>query len=138
MSEMDFAAWNEWVVGEFRSKSGAVDGYEELPLLLLTTTGSRSGEPRLVPLCYVTIDDAFYVAATNSGRPGEPAWLQNIRADAHANIEVGTKSIPVVAEELSGPRLRDLWKVFVQEMPTYENSVQDDLLPIVSLTPSTP
>jgi len=86
----------------------------------------------------VTIDDAFYVAATNSGRPGEPAWLQNIRADAHANIEVGTKSIPVVAEELSGPRLRDLWKVFVQEMPTYENSVQDDLLPIVSLTPSTP
>src|SRR4051794_16993378 len=106
MSDMDYAAWNEWVVGEFRSKSGAVDGYEELPLLLLTTTGSRSGEPRLTPLCYVTLDDAFYVAATNSGRPGAPAWLKNIRAEARANIEVGTTSIPVVAEELAGQRLR--------------------------------
>jgi deazaflavin-dependent oxidoreductase (nitroreductase family) len=137
MNEMDFAAWNEWVVGEFRSKSGAVDGYEELPLLLLTTTGSRSGMPRLTPLCYVTIDGAYYVAATNSGRPGAPAWLNNIRAEARASIEVGTKSIAVVAEELSGPRLRGLWEVFVQEMPTYENSFQEDLLPIVMLTPST-
>jgi deazaflavin-dependent oxidoreductase (nitroreductase family) len=138
MNDMDYSGWNEWVVGEFHSKAGAVDGYEELPLLLLTTTGSRSGEPRLTPLCYVTIDDAYYVAATNSGRPGVPAWLKNIRAEPHANIEVGTKSIPVAAEELSGPRLRDLWEVFVREMPTYESSVQDDLLPIVMLRPSTP
>jgi deazaflavin-dependent oxidoreductase (nitroreductase family) len=138
MSDIDYAAWNEWVVGEFHSKSGAVPGYEALPLLLLTTTGSRSGESRVVPLCYVSVDGAYYVAATNSGRPQAPAWLQNVRAEAHASIEVGTKSIPVVAEELFGQQLHDLWEVFVREMPTYESSVQEDLLPIVMLTPSTP
>jgi hypothetical protein len=46
MNDIDYAAWNEWVVGEFHSKAGAVPGYEELPLLLLTTTGSLSSEPR--------------------------------------------------------------------------------------------
>ena len=45
MNDMDYAAWNEWVVGEFHSKAGAVPGYEELPLLLLTTIGRRTGEP---------------------------------------------------------------------------------------------
>jgi deazaflavin-dependent oxidoreductase (nitroreductase family) len=138
MNDIDYAAWNEWVVREFHSKAGAVPGYEELPLLLLTTTGSLSGEPRVVPLCYVSVDDAYYIAATNSNRPNTPAWLRNIRAEPHANIEVGTESIPVVAEELSGQRLHDLWEVFVREMPIYESSVQDDLRPIVMLTPRTP
>ena len=118
MNDMDYAAWNEWVVGQFHTKPGAVPGYEELPLLPLTTTGSRSGAPRVVPLCYVRDDDAYYVAATNSGRPQAPAWLLNIRTEAHASIKVGTESIAVVAEELSGQRLQDLWVMFMREMPT--------------------
>ena len=78
MNDIDYAAWNEWVVSEFHSKAGAVPGYEELPLLLLTTTGTLSSEPRVVPPCYVSVEDAYYVAATNSGRPEAPAWLRNI------------------------------------------------------------
>jgi|GEM_PF-3457716 deazaflavin-dependent oxidoreductase (nitroreductase family) len=134
MNDVDYAAWNQWVVGEFHSKAGAVPGYEELPLLLLTTIGRGSGKPRVVPLCYVSDDDAYYVAATNSGRPEAPAWLRNIRAEPHATIDVGGESIPVVGEEMFGPRLRDLWGVFVREMPTYASSLQEDPLPIVMLT----
>ena len=137
MNDMDYAAWNEWVVSEFHKKAGAVPGYEEIPLLLLTTTGSRSGRSRVVPLGYVGVTTCT-LAATNSGQPRAPAWLRNIRDEAHASIEVGTESIPVVAEELFGKRLRDLWEVFVRDIPTYESSVQDVLLPIVMLTPRTP
>ena len=135
MNDIDFGAWNNWVVGEYRSKDGQVPGYEEIPLLLLTTTGHRSGEGRVVPLGYLRVDDAFYIAATNSGRPRPPAWLQNLRAERRARIEVGSDSLAVVAEEVSRPLRDRLWERFAREVPTYADFVRDDPLPIVMLTP---
>ncbi len=135
MNDIDYAAWNKWVVGEFRSKDGQVPGYEEIPLLLLTTTGHRSAESRVVPLGYLLVDDAYFVAATNSGRPEPPAWLQNLRAERTAQIEVGSDSLAVVAEEVSRPRLDELWELFAGQIPTYAEMVRDDPLPIVMLTP---
>jgi deazaflavin-dependent oxidoreductase (nitroreductase family) len=134
MDDIDYAGWNDWVVGEFRSKDGQVPGYEEIPLLLLTTTGHRSGEDRVVPLGYLRIDDCYFLAATNSGRPQAPAWLGNLRTERRARIEVGTESLPVVAEELSGPRLTEIWRRFADEVPTYAGFVRDDPFPIVMLT----
>lgn len=135
MNDIDYAAWNNWVVDEFRSKDGQVPGYEEIPLLLLTTTGHRSGEGRVVPLGYLRVDDAYFVAATNSRRPLPPAWLQNLRAERRARIEVGRDSLAVVAEEVSRPLLDRLSERFAREVPTYADMVRDDPLPIVMLTP---
>jgi deazaflavin-dependent oxidoreductase (nitroreductase family) len=90
---------------------------------------------RVVPLGYLRVDDAFYVAATNSGRPRPPAWLQNLRAERRARIEVGSDSLAVLAEEVSRPLRDRLWERFAREVPTYADFVRDDPLPIVMLTP---
>jgi deazaflavin-dependent oxidoreductase (nitroreductase family) len=66
-------------------------------ILLLTTTGRTSGEPRTTPLIHRTDGDRWVVVASKGGAPNHPAWYENLRADPHATIEVKGEEIPVVA-----------------------------------------
>ncbi len=87
-------AFNANIVDEFRANGGKVGGpFEGGTLLLLTTTGAKSGQPRLAPLAYLTIDDKMIIIGSKAGADTNPDWVHNLRANPQAHIEVGTDGL---------------------------------------------
>lgn len=94
-------AFNDSIVDEFRSNGGKVGGqFANADLLLLTTTGAKSGQSRISPLAYFTIDGKLIIIGSFAGAPVSPAWVHNLRADPAAHVEVGTDAFDVTAHEL--------------------------------------
>ena len=94
-------ALNGNITDEFRANAGKVGGrFEGNELLLLTTTGARSGEPRVAPLVVFRIDGQLLIVAGYGGADVNPAWVRNLRANPRAHVEVATGSFDVVAREL--------------------------------------
>jgi deazaflavin-dependent oxidoreductase (nitroreductase family) len=90
--------FNAMVIAEFRANAGKVGGYfEGADLLLLHTTGAKSGQPRLNPLVYARDGERFVVAASKGGADANPDWYYNLVAHPTATIEVGTEQVPVRA-----------------------------------------
>ncbi len=93
--------FNRGIVEEFRANGGRVGGpFEGATLLLLHTTGAKSGKPRLSPLAYLTVDDKMLIVGSYAGAPKDPAWVHNLRANPRAHVEVGTDSYDVTVREL--------------------------------------
>ena len=78
-------------------------------MLLLTTTGRRSGEPRTTPLLYMGDGNDYVVVASNGGRDQPPSWLLNLEATPAAEIQVRRRRFPVVAEVMRGAEAAALW-----------------------------
>ena len=94
-------ALNGNITDEFRANAGKVGGrFDGNELLLLTTTGARSGEPRVAPLVVFRIDGQLLIVAGYGGADVNPAWVHNLRANPRAHVEVATGSFDVVAREL--------------------------------------
>ena len=94
-------AFNNAIIEEFRANGGVVGGpFEGATLLLLTTTGAKSGQPRLSPLAYLTIDGTMIIVGSKAGADTNPHWVHNLRANPRAHVEVGTDAYDVVAREL--------------------------------------
>ena len=94
-------ALNGNITDEFRANAGKVGGrFEGNELLLLTTTGAKSGEPRVAPLVVFRIDGKLLIVAGYGGADVNPAWVHNLRANPRAHVEVATGSFDVVAREL--------------------------------------
>jgi deazaflavin-dependent oxidoreductase (nitroreductase family) len=100
-------AFNENIVDEFRANGGKVTGqFANSDLLLLTTTGAKSGQQRVSPLAYFRIDDKLIIIGSFAGAPVNPAWVHNLRANPQAHVEVGADAFDVTARELP-PAERD-------------------------------
>jgi deazaflavin-dependent oxidoreductase (nitroreductase family) len=100
-------AFNAGIVDQFRANGGKADGdHQGANLLLLTTTGAKSGQPRVVPLAYLCIDNNMLIVGAYAGADSDPAWVHNLRANLRAHIEVGTESFDVIAREFP-PAERD-------------------------------
>lgn len=94
-------AFNQAIADEFRANGGKVGGqFEGANLLLLHTTGAKSGQPRVSPLAYFHIDGKLIVIGSFAGAPVSPAWVHNLRANPSARVEVGTDAFDVTAREL--------------------------------------
>jgi deazaflavin-dependent oxidoreductase (nitroreductase family) len=98
-------AFNKSIADEFRANGGKVGGqFENANLLLLTTTGAKSRQPRVSPLAYFRIDGKLIVIGSFAGAPVNPAWVHNLRANPRAHVEVGSESgldeFDVTAREL--------------------------------------
>jgi deazaflavin-dependent oxidoreductase (nitroreductase family) len=94
-------AFNKNIVDEFRANGGKVGGpFEGATLLLLTSTGAKSGQPRLAPLAHLTIDGKTIIIGSKAGADTNPDWVHNLRANPRAHIEVGTDGYDVIAREL--------------------------------------
>ncbi|MFA1705349.1 nitroreductase family deazaflavin-dependent oxidoreductase [Mycobacterium intracellulare] len=94
-------AFNQAIADEFRANGGKVGGqFEGANLLLLHTTGAKSGQPRVSPLAYFDIDGKLIVIGSFAGAPVSPAWVHNLRANPSARVEVGTDAFDVTAREL--------------------------------------
>ena len=94
-------AFNNNVADEFRANDGKVGGqFEGADLLLLTTTGAKSGQPRVSPLAYFRIDGKLLIIGSFAGSDVNPAWVHNLRANPSARVEIGNESSEVTAREL--------------------------------------
>jgi F420H(2)-dependent quinone reductase len=110
------------------------------PVLLLQTTGRRSGQPRTTPVQYLADGDTFVVVASNAGAGRPPAWYLDLRANPHARIEVGARSIEVQAQEATGPGRAELWQRLTaanRYLGRAARKAGRDL-PLMALVPSTP
>jgi deazaflavin-dependent oxidoreductase (nitroreductase family) len=94
-------AFNTNIVDEFRANGGKVGGpFEGATLLLLTTTGAKSGQPRLAPLAYFDIEGKRIIIGSKAGADTNPDWVHNLRANPRAHIEVGADAYDVTTREL--------------------------------------
>ncbi len=95
--------WNNQVITEFRANEGKVGGpFKGAPLLLLTTTGAKSGKQYTAPLMYLPDGDRMFIFASKNGAPTNPDWYHNLVAHPQATVEVGTETLNVKATEITG------------------------------------
>jgi deazaflavin-dependent oxidoreductase (nitroreductase family) len=78
-------------------------------LLLLTTTGAKSGQTRVSPLAYFRVDGKLIIIGSFAGAPMNPAWVHNLRANRQAHVEVGTDAFDVTARELPPAEREELF-----------------------------
>ncbi len=91
----------------------------DAPMLLLTTTGRRSGRARTVPLLYLDRDGGWLVIASFGGRDYHPAWYLNLQADPACEIQVDGARVQAVAETVPPDRRAELWPEVVAAYPGY-------------------
>ncbi len=80
------------------------------PVLLLTTTGRKSGQPRTAPLVYLADGERMVVIGSNAGNTTVPAWALNLKARPEAEVEIGGRRLPVRARLAAGAEREDLWR----------------------------
>lgn len=90
-----------------------------LPMLILTTTGAKSGQPRTTPLVAIPIGDEWALVGSNFGQRHNPAWYYNLKANPQATVMVNGRSFPVLARELAGEERERVWKTAVALYPGY-------------------
>jgi deazaflavin-dependent oxidoreductase (nitroreductase family) len=142
MSDQEMASereFNERNIEEFRRNGGKVGGqFEGFPLLLLTSTGAKSGAKRVNLVGYFDIDDKIFVVGSAAGRDGNPGWVFNVRADPHVTVEIGSDPPKaVVAHELLRDERDRIYAIIVQRAPgfgEYEERT-DRVIPVFELAP---
>lgn len=138
MSEAD--DFNAKIIEEFRVHEGNVGGmFEGVPLLLLHTTGARSGKERINPVAYQSDGDRRVVIASKGGAPTNPDWYHNLVRNPRARIEVGTGTLDVVARVAEGDERERLWSAVKRTMPQFAEyeAKTTRQIPVVILEPAT-
>jgi deazaflavin-dependent oxidoreductase (nitroreductase family) len=132
-------AFNKDIADEFRANAGKVGGpFEGNELLLLTTTGAKSGEPRVSPLSCKRIDGKLLIIAGNGGADVNPAWVYNLRANPRAHVELGTESFDVTARELPSAERDDIIPKLTAEVTAFAEfqAKTRRVIPIFELEPA--
>jgi deazaflavin-dependent oxidoreductase (nitroreductase family) len=113
-------AFNKSIADEFRANDGKVGGqFQGANLLLLTTPGAKSGQPRVSPLAYFRIDDKLLILGSFAGADINPGWVHNLRANPAAHVEIGTESSDVTARELPTAERDELFSKITAAAPGF-------------------
>jgi deazaflavin-dependent oxidoreductase (nitroreductase family) len=106
-------------------------------ILVLTTTGRKTGQRRAIPIAYFRDGANFFIVASNWGKDQQAAWYHNLHADPHAQLEVGGKSIATLAHDAEGDEYERLWKYASEHNPPYLDyqKMTARRIPIVIFTP---
>jgi deazaflavin-dependent oxidoreductase (nitroreductase family) len=129
--------FNESNIDEFRRNGGKVGGqFEGFPLLLMTSTGAKSGAERLNLIGYFDIDGKIYIIGSAAGRDNNPAWVHNIRANPQVSIEIGSdapKSATV--RELPRDERDSIYRTVVEQAPGFGEYQErtDRVIPVFEL-----
>ena len=114
------ADWNKQIIDEFRANDGQVGGnFAGAPVLLLHSTGAKSGEPRVHPMMYLAVGSDWAVFASAAGADTHPAWFHNLLAHPDAQIEVGTDTVDVHARVTSGDTRTRIWEEQKRRYPGF-------------------
>ena len=134
MSDMN--DWNTQIIAEFRANAGKVGGqFEGAPMLILHSTGARTGIEREIPLMYRAEGDHWAIFASKAGAPTHPDWYHNLIATPAASIEVGTDTIAVTARVAEGDERERIWSGQKAEYPGFADyeKATDRVIPVVIL-----
>ena len=112
--------YNRQLIEEFRANRGKSGGpMEGRPLLLLTTTGAKSGQLRTTPMMYIPDGDRLLVIASNAGAPVHPDWYRNLVAYPEVTVEVGNEIFEAITIVTEGPERQRLWTRVVELYPFF-------------------
>jgi deazaflavin-dependent oxidoreductase (nitroreductase family) len=129
--------FNTGVIQEFRSNRGFVGGpFAGAPLVLLTTTGAKSGKKRTKPLATLPEGGRLYVFASKGGAPTNPDWYHNVLAHPEVEVEYGDETFSAVARVVTGAERDRLFEAQVQQMPgfgDYQERSGGRVIPVVEL-----
>jgi deazaflavin-dependent oxidoreductase (nitroreductase family) len=123
----------------YRLTGGKVGGrIGKVPVLLLTTIGRRSGQPRTQPLAYTHVGDGYAVIASKGGAAQHPFWYLNLRANPLAEVTVGREKRTVRARDAQGDERERLWRTLADLYPAYDRYAQKTSrrIPVVVLEPA--
>ena len=132
----DFNAFNRGVVEEFRANGGKVGGqFAGAPMVLLTTTGAKSGQPRTTPLVYSTDGNQVLIVASKGGAPSHPDWYHNLLANPQVTVEIGEETYPARAVVPEGAERDRLFAGVVAKMSNFGEYQQNTTrtIPVVVL-----
>ena len=128
--------WNSGVIDEFRANEGRVGGmFDGKPLLILNTTGAKTGAERQSPLMYLDHEDRMYVFASKAGAHSHPDWYHNVKANPAVSIEIGTTKVDKTAVELS---LNERDRIYAHQADLHSNfadyeAATDRVIPVIEL-----
>ncbi len=125
----------------YRASRGRIAGrIGKLDVLLLTTTGRKTGKPRTVPLLYTATGGAYAIVASKGGADLDPAWCVNLRANAAALAELGGRRVQVKARETEGDERDRLWSQMADGYKGYDNYKEKTSrqIPVFVLEPTGP
>ena len=112
--------FNQQVIAEFRANEGKVGGpFAGSPLVLLTTTGAKSGKERTSPLVYTTDGDRIIIIASKAGAPTSPDWYYNLVANPTVTVEIGTERFQARATVAEGAERDRLFDQQATQMPGF-------------------
>lgn len=116
---------NARVIEEFRANEGRVGGFfGGSPMVILHSTGARSGRERVTPLVYLPDDGRVVVFATKGGAPENPGWYHNVVAHPEVTVEVGSETYAATATVAAGAERARLWAAQVARMPGFADYEQ--------------
>lgn len=138
MTDRDWVGFNAGIIEEFRANDGKVASFGGLPVIVLHTIGSRTGQVRLTPLIPVFDGDDMYVFGTAEGASKDPAWVGNLRAHPRITIETATASF--VADvlallEADARGMVDERAATTPKLREYVASASPRAIPVFSITP---
>ena len=131
------ADFNAHTISEFRKNHGKVGGmFEGAPLLLLHTSGKRSGTSRVNPMMYLKDGDRYIVFASKAGADTHPDWFHNLKANPDVKVEIGDEKLDMRAEEITGRERDTIYESQSKLYPqfaAYEQKTKR-VIPVVALT----
>lgn len=133
----DLNEWNRAIMDEFHANAGKVGGqFAGLPMLLLTTTGARSGRRYTTPLVYLPDGDRLIIFASKAGAPTNPDWYHNLVAHPRATVEVGTETFDVDATVIEGKERDELYARQCARVPRFADyqARTRRTIPVIALT----
>ena len=132
----DMNEFNRAVIEEFRANDGKVGGqFEGAPVLLLTTTGAKSGERRTTPVVYLADGERMIVFASKAGAPTNPAWYHNLLANPAVTVEVGSETLDADAVVTTGEERDRLFDRQAAIYPQFSEYAQKTTrqIPVIAL-----
>ena len=133
--------WNARMIAEFRANAGKVGGnFEGAPVLLLTTTGRKSGRSYTNPMMYLQVDGGVAVFASKAGADTDPDWYLNAVANPTVTVELGADTYEATATTVTGPE-RDV--IYAEQASRYPGFAEYEtkttrVIPVLRLTRSQP
>ena len=134
----DVQGWNRQIIEEFRSNEGRVGGqFEGAPVLLLHTTGARTGQERVNPVMYLELEGRRFVFASKAGADTNPDWYHNLIAHPSVTVELGTDTYAATAAPVTGA---DRDRIYTEQGRRYPGFAEYQektkrVIPVVELTP---
>jgi len=131
--------WNAKIIQEFRANGGKVGGpFEGAPILLLHTTGAKSGKERVNPMMYRQVGGNYAVFASKAGAPTNPDWYHNLVANPAVKVEIGAQTLDFTARVASSAEREPIWTAQKGDYPgfaEYEHKTSRQI-PVVILEPA--